>query len=127
MGTGDDELGLGLGLIQLLLDGLLEGLLGLGPGLMDLFIRPVQLGLILCVDPLRLGQLLGRLLIQLAVVLLPLGDKPLHRLVEQDVQPAGQDGQIHPMQQDLLPINIQRHRSHLPYNTKIMRITTSNA
>ena len=27
VGTGDDELGLGLGLIQLLLDGLLEGLL----------------------------------------------------------------------------------------------------
>ena len=42
-GVGEDLLGLGLHPGQLLLGRLLDGLLGLGPGLADLLVRAVQL------------------------------------------------------------------------------------
>ena len=112
---------------HLFLHGLLDRRLGLGPGLMDLLLRPVQLGLIGGFQLLGLPELPGGLVLQAPVVGLPLLHELLHRLEKKEVQPAGQDGQIHPMQQNLLPVNIQRHIPHLPYNTKMIRITTSSA
>ena len=90
---------------------------------------PVQLRLLGADRRLRLGQLVRRLVFQLLIVGRPLVHKLLHRLVEQEVQPAGENRQVHPVQQNLLPVNIQGniHSLHLPYNTKMMRMTTSRA
>ena len=127
LGVGYDLTGLLPGLSQLVLSGLLDGLLGLCPLLTNFLVGLVQLVLALRLDPLRLRQLGGGGLIQAAVVGLALGHKLLDRLVEEKIQPAGKNGQIQPVQQNLLPVNIQGHFFHLPYNTKIIRITTSRA
>ena len=127
LGVGHNLPGLLLGLSQLVLGGLLNRLLGFGPFLMDLIIGLVQFGLTLGLELFRLGQSGFGLAGQLLVMLLPLCHKFLDRLEEKEMQPSCENDQVHPMQQNLLPINIQRHVSHLPYNTKMMRMTTRRA
>ena len=118
-----------LGLGELLLRGLLNRLLRLDPGLMDLLRRAVQLRLILRFDLFRLRQLRVRLGVQILIIRFPLLHELLHRLEKKEVQPAGQDRKVHPVEQNLLVIDIQRniHAVHLPYNTKIISMTTSSA
>ena len=106
LGVSHNLPGLLLRLGQLILDGLLNGLLGPGPFLTNLLVGFLQLGLALRLDPFRLSQLGGGLLVQTAVVLLPLGHKPLHWLIQEKIQPASEDSQVHPVQQNLLEINI---------------------
>ena len=78
------------------------------------FIETAIIYALLVLERFSLGQLVRCLLLQLLVIGGPLVHKLLHRLEQEEIQPPRQNGQVHPVQQDLLQIDIQPARGQLP-------------
>ena len=93
---------------QLPLHGGVRRLLGGGELCRSVGVGIFQLLTDLCHRFLRVRQRLCRFRVLLLIVLLPLLHKRLDGLVEQQIQPACQNHKIQQVQQNLLPINIQR-------------------
>ena len=105
----DNLAGFLAGFVQLLALFRFQFLAGLFLAPLDFFFRFPDHLFVFALERFRLGFVLCRLGLPLVILCLPPRHELFDRLVEDEIQSAGQNGEIEEMQQDLLPVDIQWH------------------